>query len=39
MVNSNGKFTWNLNEIAKALKIKEEDVRLYFTDGRGFPFC
>jgi len=34
----NGRFRWNLSEIAKALKIKEEDVKLYFKDGRRISF-
>ncbi|MBI2144132.1 hypothetical protein HYU17_03200 [Candidatus Woesearchaeota archaeon] len=33
-----GSFTWDVKEIAKALKIKEADVRLYFTDGRRVSF-
>ena len=33
-----GVFTWNIREIAIALKIKESDVRLYFTDGRRVSF-
>ena len=34
----NGRFQWDIAEIAKALKIKEEDVRKYFTDGRRVSF-
>jgi hypothetical protein len=30
----NGTLHWHLAEIASALKITPEDVRLYFTDGR-----
>lgn len=33
-----GTFKWNIKEIANALKIKETDVRLYFTDGRRVSF-
>lgn len=33
-----GLFKWNIKEIAKALKIKEGDVKLYFTDGRRVSF-
>ncbi len=33
-----GTFTWDIREIAHALKIKPEDVRLYFTDGRRVSF-
>lgn len=33
-----GLFKWNIKEIANALKIKENDVRLYFTDGRRVSF-
>ncbi|MDI6736889.1 MAG: hypothetical protein QME12_00030 [Nanoarchaeota archaeon] len=29
---------WDVKELAKALKIKEEDVKLYFTDGRRVSF-
>ena len=31
-------LTWNEQEIARALKIKPSDVRLYFTDGRRISF-
>jgi hypothetical protein len=31
-------FEWDVKEIAKALKIKETDVREYFTDGRRISF-
>lgn len=34
----NGKLTWDINEIAGALKINAEDVREYFTDGRRVSF-
>ncbi|MBI5332694.1 MAG: hypothetical protein HZB65_03920 [Candidatus Aenigmarchaeota archaeon] len=33
-----GVFKWDIAEIAKALKIKQTDVRLYFTDGRRISF-
>lgn len=33
-----GIFKWDIKEIANALKIKESDVRLYFTDGRRVSF-
>ena len=31
-------FVWNVEEISKALKISEPDVRAYFTDGRRVSF-
>ena len=31
-------LNWDVKEIANALKIKESDVRLYFTDGRRVSF-
>ncbi len=34
----NGFLSWDINAIAKALKIKPEDVREYFTDGRRVSF-
>lgn len=34
----NGIFKWDIKQIAHALKIKETDVRLYFTDGRRVSF-
>lgn len=34
----NGLLTWNVEEIASALKIGEADVREYFTDGRRVSF-
>jgi hypothetical protein len=34
----NGVLLWNLQEIARALRIKEDDVREYFTDGRRVSF-
>jgi len=34
----NGRFTWDIEEISKALKITKEDVRVYFTDGRRVSF-
>jgi hypothetical protein len=33
-----GILQWNLAEIASALKVTPEDVRLYFTDGRRVSF-
>ena len=38
MVIRKGIFTWNIKEISNALKIKESDVKLYFTDGRRVSF-
>ena len=38
MGNADGSLSWNLNEIAKALKISPEAVREYFTDGRRVSF-
>jgi len=34
----NGVLIWDIEEIAKALKIKTQDVREYFTDGRRVSF-
>ena len=34
----NGILSWNVHEIAMALKIRPEDVREYFTDGRRVSF-
>ena len=34
----NGLLTWDITEIANALKIGEPDVREYFTDGRRVSF-
>lgn len=34
----NGTLTWNLDEIAKSLKLTPKDVRDYFTDGRRVSF-
>ena len=34
----NGILSWDVSEIAKALKISPEDVREYFTDGRRVSF-
>lgn len=34
----NGLLTWDISEIANALKIGESDVREYFTDGRRVSF-
>ena len=31
-------FIWDIKDLAEALKISEEDVRLYFTDGRRVSF-
>jgi len=36
--NSSGKLTWDLDEVARALKISPADVRAYFTDGRRVSF-
>ncbi len=33
-----GILSWNLEELAHALKIREADVREYFTDGRRISF-
>lgn len=33
-----GTLSWNLAELAKALHVKESDVREYFTDGRRISF-
>ncbi len=38
MTEPTGTFTWDVKTIARALKIKESDVRLYFTDGRRVSF-
>lgn len=38
MGNADGSLSWNLAEIAKALKISPEAVREYFTDGRRVSF-
>ena len=38
MDDTSGRFTWDIEEIAKALKITKDDVRLYFTDGRRVSF-
>ena len=37
-VQSKGTLTWNLELLAKALKITHRDVRAYFTDGRRVSF-
>lgn len=34
----NGTLSWNITSIAAALKITEDDVREYFTDGRRVSF-
>lgn len=33
-----GKLTWDLPALARLLKVSEEDVREYFTDGRRISF-
>ncbi|MGQ9922152.1 MAG: hypothetical protein ACUVRZ_12610 [Desulfobacca sp.] len=33
-----GKFEWNIEEIASALKIESDDVKEYFKDGRKISF-
>ena len=33
-----GEFRWNIPKIANALKISEEDVKMYFKDGRRISF-
>ena len=38
MTDPNGILKWDIKQIARALKIKESDVRLYFTDGRRVSF-
>jgi len=38
MRDPNGILSWNIEEIARALKINPEDVREYFTDGRRVSF-
>ena len=38
MGNAHGSLSWNLAEIAKALKISPEAVHEYFTDGRRVSF-
>ncbi len=37
-MNSNGTLSWNLEEVAAALKIGVADAREYFTDGRRVAF-
>jgi len=37
-MNCNGILSWNIEEVANALKIGVEDVREYFTDGRRVAF-
>lgn len=34
----NGVLTWDIEEIARALKISKQDVQEYFTDGRRVSF-
>lgn len=34
----NGKLIWDIEEVARALKISAQDVREYFTDGRRVSF-
>ncbi|MFL2832122.1 MAG: hypothetical protein ACJ0BK_00710 [Coraliomargaritaceae bacterium] len=36
--NHSGTLEWNIKQIGAALKISEEDVRAYFTDGRRVSF-
>ena len=36
--NPSGRLTWDLEEVARALKIAPADVRAYFTDGRRVSF-
>lgn len=36
--NTTGTLSWNIEEIAQALKINARDVREYFTDGRRVSF-
>ncbi len=38
MATETGRFEWDTGEIAAALKISNEDVRAYFTDGRRVSF-
>lgn len=38
MDDTSGRLKWDVEEIAKALKMTKEDVRLYFTDGRRVSF-
>lgn len=38
MVAPSGKLSWNINELASALRISADDVREYFTDGRRISF-
>ena len=38
MSNPDGALTWDLNQIASALKISPGDTRDYFTDGRRVSF-
>ena len=35
---STGQFEWDLSSISQSLKISEDDVRAYFTDGRRVSF-
>ena len=37
-VEKKGYLTWNLELLAKAMRITHEDVRAYFTDGRRVSF-
>jgi len=37
-MNCNGTLFWNIEEVARALKMDVEDVREYFTDGRRVAF-
>ena len=38
MIKSNGTLSWDIKEISSALKISENDVKNYFTDGRRVSF-
>jgi len=38
MKKKNGILSWDIEEIARALKISKTDVREYFTDGRRVSF-
>ena len=37
-MNFNGTLSWNIGDVANALKIGADDVREYFTDGRRVAF-
>jgi hypothetical protein len=38
MAIAQGLFEWDLEEISRALKLSPDDVKAYFTDGRGVSF-